>query len=88
MTFPKDATIRLRTTPFGIHRAGALAICPDLGAIWIVADDDPMHYFLTGTFTVNPAEDVKPPSDGHVWRGTIELPPMKIMSRREAGRVQ
>jgi hypothetical protein len=86
MTFPKDTTIRLRTTPYGIHQHGALAICPDLGAMWIVEDDDPNHYFLTGTFTVNPADDAKPPSDGHVWRGTIELPPMQIVSRSVAAK--
>jgi hypothetical protein len=86
MTFPKDATIRLRTTPYGIHRPGALAICPHLGAFWIVADDDPDDYWLTATFTVSPADDLKPPGDGPIWRGAIELPPLKIISRGKAAK--
>ncbi|MCI0361493.1 MAG: hypothetical protein L0211_23670 [Planctomycetaceae bacterium] len=86
MSFPKDTTIRLRTTPYGIRRDGGMAICPYLSGMWTVTDDDPNHYFLTGTFTVNPAAELKPPGDGHVWRGTIELPPMQIVSRSVAAK--
>lgn len=86
ITLPTDGTIRLRATPFGIHRPGALVICPDLGNLWIIQDDDPGEYFLSGTFTVEPAKDQIPEGDGHVWRGTLELPPMKIVSRGTAAK--
>ena len=82
---PADATIRLRTTPFGIHRPGALAICPGLGGMWVIGGDDRQEYQLSGTFTIDPPADQRPPADDlHVWRGTIELPPAKIVSRNVA----
>ena len=86
ITLPTDGTIRLRTTPFGIHRPGALAVCPELNKMWVIQDDDPGEYFLSGTFTVEPAKDQIPEGDGHVWRGTLELPPMKIVSRGAAAK--
>jgi hypothetical protein len=83
---PVDATICLRTTPFGIHRPGALAICPGLGGMWVIHDGDRQEYQLSGTFTIDPPDDQKPPVDAqHVWRGTLELPPAKIVSRKVAG---
>jgi hypothetical protein len=89
IALPSDATIRLRMTPFGIHQPGALAVCPDLGGMWIIADDDKAEYRLSGTFTIDPAEDNKPPADElYVWRGTITFPPMQIFSRGAAARAQ
>jgi hypothetical protein len=82
ISLPPDATIRLRATPFGIRREKAIAICPDLGSMWVVADGDANEYSLSGTFTVDPAADQTPKGDGHVWRGTIELPPLKIVNKR------
>jgi hypothetical protein len=81
---PSDATIRLRASPFGIHRAKALALAPDLGKLWVIGDGDPNEYFLSGTFTVDPAAGRIPPGKGHVWCGTIELPAVRIVNRRKA----
>jgi hypothetical protein len=86
---PTDATIRLRTTPFGIHQPGALAICPNLGSMWTIADDDKTEYRLSGSFTIDPADDNKPPdTELHVWRGTIAFPPVQIFGRSAAARAQ
>ena len=78
VALPSDGTIRLRATPFGLRRAKAKAICPHLGKLWVIDDGDPNEYFLSGTFTINPPEDQKPAGDEHVWRGTIELPAVKL----------
>jgi hypothetical protein len=75
---PSDATIRLRATPFGLRRAKAKAICPHLGTLWVINDGDPNEYFLSGTFTINPPDDHKLAGDEPVWRGTIELPAVKL----------
>ena len=83
VTLPSDATIRLRASPFGIHRAKALAISPDLGKLWVIGDDDPNEYFLSGTFTVDPATDHTPPAKEHVWRGTIVLPAVRVVNQRK-----
>lgn len=80
VTLPTDATIRLRSTPFGIHRPKALAVCPGLGRLWVIDDGDPKEYFLSGTFTVNPAADRMPPGEEHVWRGTLVLPAARIVN--------
>jgi hypothetical protein len=89
IALPSDATIRLRTTPFGIHQPGALAVCADLGGMWIIADDDKTEYRLSGTFTIDPAADNKPPADDlHIWRGTLTFPPMQIFSRGAALKAQ
>jgi hypothetical protein len=83
VTLPPDATIRLRTSPFGIYRPKAMAIAPDLGALWVIEDGDANKYTLSGTFTVDPAADLAPPGGGHVWRGTIALPKVEITGRRK-----
>ena len=82
VTLPSDATIRLRASPFGIHRPKAMAIAPDVGSLWVIDDGDANEYFLSGTFTAA-AADRTPPGDGHIWRGTIELPAVKIVSQRK-----
>src|SRR5262249_47660614 len=81
VTLPSDATIRLRASPFGIHRPKAVAIAPDLGSLWVIGDDDANEYFLSGTFTVDP--DRVAPGDGHVWRGTVVLPAVRIVNERK-----
>jgi hypothetical protein len=83
VTLPRDATIRLRASPFGIHRANALAIAPSLAKLWVIGDDDPNEYFLSGTFTVDPAADPVPPGKEHVWRGTLVLPAVRIVNQRK-----
>jgi hypothetical protein len=83
VTLPSDATIRLRASPFGIHRAKAMAISPELGKLWIIADGDTNEYFLSGTFTVDPAADRVPAGAEHVWRGTIVLPAVRIVNQRK-----
>ncbi len=78
---PVDATIRLRATPFGINRPKALAISPELNKLWVINDGDPKEYFLSGTFTIDPEEQKLPKGAAHVWRGTIDLPAMKIVNK-------
>ena len=80
---PTDATIRLRASPFGIHRAKAMAISPELNKLWVIGDDDPNEYFLLGTFTVDPAADRIPLGAEHVWRGTIAFPAVRIVNQRK-----
>ena len=46
--------------------------------LWVIADDDPNEYFLSGTFTINPPADAAATNNEHVWRGTIELPAVKL----------
>jgi hypothetical protein len=84
VTLPADAAIRLRASPFGVHRLGAMAITPHLNKLWVIADDDANEYFLAGTFTVAPADEPDSPGKEHVWRGTIELPPVRIAGRHHA----
>lgn len=80
---PTDATIRLRATPFGIHRPKAMAIAPELGKLWVIGEDDPNEYFLSGRFTIDPATDNVPRGEEHVWRGVIDLPPVRIFNQRK-----
>lgn len=49
----------------------------------MIGDDDANAYWLSGTFTVNPSADGKTPDEGHVWRGTIELPAVRIVNQRK-----
>ena len=79
---PSDATIRLRASPFGIRRAKAMAISPELNKLWVIEDHDTNEYFLSGTFTVAPADDRLEKDGAHIWRGTIVLPAMQIKNKR------
>jgi len=79
---PSDATIRLRASPFGVRRAKAMSITPDLGKLWVIADGDPNEYFLSGTFTVAPADNGLEKDGGHIWRGAIVLPAVRIKNKR------
>lgn len=83
VSLPRDATIRLRATPFGISRENALSICPHLGKLWVIAGDDTSEYSLSGTFNIDPAESLTPDELGHdhIWRGTLELPAVKISGK-------
>lgn len=83
VTLPADATIRLRSSPFGIRRAKALAIAPDAFNMWVIDDSDKNEHFLSGTFTVAPGEGNTPPGDGDVWRGVLELPAARIATGGE-----
>ena len=78
VSLPSDATIRLRATPFGISRVKAKAICPHLGKLWVIADDDPNEYFLSGTFTIEPPDGPVAANNEHIWMGTIELPALRL----------
>jgi hypothetical protein len=82
VTLPADGTIRVRATPFGIRRPGGWAISPHLNSLWVIGDDDPKEYFLSGTFTVAPADDQIPAGEEHVWRGSIVLPPARIQNKK------
>jgi hypothetical protein len=78
VTLPSDGTIRLRASPFGISRVKAKAICPHLGKLWAIADDDLNEYYLSGSFTVDPPADGPPAGNDRVWRGTIALPTVRV----------
>jgi hypothetical protein len=77
---PSDSTLRLRASPWDLWRPNARAICPDLGALWVIPDEDRKEYFLSGTFTAEVPKDLKPVTDDHVWRGTLLLPPARIVN--------
>jgi hypothetical protein len=81
VTLPSDATIRMRASPFGIHRSQGIAISPHLGTVWVIADDDSNKYTLSGTFAISPPQGTVAPSDDHVWIGAIDLPPVCIVNR-------
>jgi hypothetical protein len=78
---PSDGSVRLRASPFGIHRPGAMAISPHSGQLWVIANDDPGEYSLSGTFIVDPDEGRDTIQDPQVWRGTIELPALRVVGR-------
>lgn len=89
LTLPDDARIRLRASPYGVHRPKALALSPDANGMWVIADGDPDDYFLEGLFTIDPAEENVPPPvaaggrELHLWRGTLELPAVRIANRMQ-----
>lgn len=83
VTLPSQASIRLRSTPYGMSRDKAMAICPGLHSLWVIDDGDPNEYFLSGTFTIDPAADRIPVGQGEVWRGTLELPVVRIVNKRK-----
>jgi len=78
---PADGTIRLRASPFGIGKDKSRAICPHLGKLWFIGDDDPNDYFLSATFTITPPTDAIEQNGVRVWLGTINLPTMRIPSK-------
>ena len=82
VTLPTDSTIRLRSSPFGIHRPGSMAIAPDISGMWVIAGDDTAEYFLSGSFTAEPAADNAPPAAERIWRGTLVLPAARIANER------
>lgn len=82
VTLPTDATLRLRASPFGIRRANAMAISPQLGQLWVIGNDDASEYFLSGTFTVDPDAGRKSIEEPHIWRGTIGLPAVRIVNKK------
>lgn len=88
VTLPSDATLRLRSSPFGIHRHGAMAISPDVSSLWVIAEDAPAEYFLSGTFTVDPAADRVPKGEDHVWRGVLDLPAVRLAQPRKLAPVK
>jgi hypothetical protein len=81
VTLPTDGTIRLRSSPFGVGREKARAICPHLAKFWVINDDDPNDYFLSGTFTINPPINDMEKDHKQIWRGKIELPALRIPSK-------
>jgi hypothetical protein len=76
VTLPCDSSIRLR---FGLYAhgrpkdAGLLIPLPDDS--WLIPADATDDYFLSGTFTVSPPKDQ---GRGRAWKGTLELPKMRI----------
>jgi hypothetical protein len=86
---PCEATIRLRTSPFGVRRAKTLAITPVLNELWEINDDDSNEYLLSGSFTMAPADDRLEKDGQQIWRGTLTLPAVRIRndhSGTQAGR--
>jgi hypothetical protein len=84
ITLPADATIRLRTSPFGVTDATGLAIAPDMSNLWVLQSHDSTEYSLEATFTVDLSKIVGPENtstNDHVWHGTIMLPPLRVSGR-------
>jgi hypothetical protein len=90
VSLPHQSTLRLRQSPYGIHRPGATALAPMLSQLWVITDDDLEPYYLSGTFTIDPTDEqvkaagLKPAQEGEIWRGTLELPPLEILSPEAA----
>jgi hypothetical protein len=77
---PAEATIRLRTSPFAGGKSSALVVFPDLVTRWELPERNPDPYFLSGVFTVAP-KNAPLVSDPQVWRGTLDLPPLRLSGR-------
>ena len=60
-----------------------MALCPNLGSLWIIDDGDANPYFFSGTFTINPSADRNPPGGGQIWRGTLELTAVKVVNKKK-----
>lgn len=84
VNLPTDATIRLRTSPFGVYRPNALALAPQMDHLWILADDDPKEYSLSATVVVDSPVEPEAGTE-HTWRGTLALPALRIRNGRSAG---
>ena len=80
ITLPTDASIRLRATPFGIHRENAMAISSGPGTLWVIDNADTKEYFLSGTLIIDPPANVIQGDSENVWRGTISLPAVRIIN--------
>jgi hypothetical protein len=78
---PSDGGIRLRSSPFGVFREKAIALTPSIGVLWSIPSGDSADYFLSGTFKVDPDEGRNEVQDPQIWRGTLELPAVRIHSR-------
>lgn len=81
VVLPPDATLRLRASPWGLRRPGALVLAPDVAHLWVIRLTAEQDYTLGGTFTIEPADDWQPPAAGWVWRGTLELPAVPIRAQ-------
>lgn len=81
IVLPSQATIRLRCSPFGIHRPDAIALCPDLRGLWVIPDNDPKTYFFSGTFTIDPPDKTPALIGDRIWKGTLELPAVRITNK-------
>lgn len=79
---PSDGMVRIRATPFGIYRDKAMAISPEINKLWVIRDDDHAEYFLSGIFTIDPSKEQRPTEAGHVWRGKIDLPAVRLSNQR------
>ena len=80
---PSDGLIRVRATPFGIDRGRSMVISPEMNKLWVIGEDDRDEYFLSGSFTIDPVPEQKPMSAGHIWRGKIDLPTVRLSNQRK-----
>jgi hypothetical protein len=78
---PKDGMVRLRTTPFGLYREKAIALAIGSDGLWVIPEGEGKDYSLSGAFVIDPVSSNHPKSEGRVWRGTLELPPVPIGSK-------
>jgi hypothetical protein len=58
-----------------------MVLTPHVADHWVIADDDPLAYSLSGRLSVWPTDQVPEMAAGHVWRGVIELPAVQIAPR-------
>ncbi len=77
---PSDGSLRLRVSVFGGGRLkdGGLAIWSFGPGSWTISGRDTNTYFLSGTFTVDPPTNYVPKDFRWVWKGTLDLPKMRI----------
>jgi hypothetical protein len=53
---------------------------PTLDKTWVIEDGDVKEYFLSGTFTAEKDKESEKSPDDHLWRGTLELPAVRVAS--------
>jgi hypothetical protein len=86
VTIPAYSSVRLRISMYGTAQSKhGVPIYLARGGSWIIPAGTTNDCFLSGTFTVNPPENlVTPytPSNHHVWKGTLTLPALRIPVRR------
>jgi hypothetical protein len=83
VTLPTDASIRLRVSPpVGCWQEdGGLELSVYPWQTWWIDSKDTNEYFLSGTFTVAPTNNVRY-ANPDVWAGTLTLPKVKISLRQ------
>lgn len=80
ITLPSHSSMRLRVSPYAGGRLpdGDFGIWTARFQVWTLKADDTNTYYLSGKFTVDPPTNRVPADFRYVWRGTLDLPKMKV----------